>query len=96
MRPPERWPFSCLHHTEPVALLIESGGIFHGETTMAQAKLFSPDELVSSPMVCTSLLLPRVLLDAIDEAAVRDEPCSPNRSSLMRRWLIAGLRREAA
>ena len=42
------------------------------------------------------VVLPASMADAIDEAAIRDEPCSPNRSSLMRRWLIAGLRREAA
>jgi len=64
---------------------------------MAQlAKSFDAAALITSPMVCTSLLIPKILLDAIDEAAIRDEPCSPNRSSLMRRWLIAGLRREAA
>jgi hypothetical protein len=61
---------------------------------MAQAAKFDLAELVASPMICTSILIPKILLDAIDEAAVRDEPCSPNRSSLKRRWLIAGLRRE--
>jgi hypothetical protein len=63
---------------------------------MAQTAKFDAAALVASPMICTSLLIPQVLLDEIDKAAVRDDPSSPNRSSLMRRWLIAGLRREAA
>ena len=62
---------------------------------MATAK-FTPDELVASPMVNTSLLLPRVLLDEIDKAAIQDDPSSPNRSSWMRRAMIDRLKREAA
>jgi hypothetical protein len=63
---------------------------------MAQTAKFDASSLVASPMICTSLLIPKVLLDEIDKAALNDDPSSPNRSSLMRRWLIAGLRREAA
>jgi hypothetical protein len=57
---------------------------------------FTPDELVSSPMVHATFLLPKVLLDFVDQAARRDDPSSPNRSSWMRRALIGQLRREAA
>jgi metal-responsive CopG/Arc/MetJ family transcriptional regulator len=60
------------------------------------AHKFDAAELVSSPMKNTSLLLPQILLDEIDRAAVRDDPSSPNRSSWMRRALISALRREAA
>lgn len=38
----------------------------------------------------------KILIDKIDEAAQADDPSAPNRSSLMRRFLIAGLKREAA
>lgn len=57
---------------------------------------FDAGALVTSPMVCTSLLLPRVLLDEIDKAAIQDDPSAPNRSSWMRRALIDRLKREAA
>jgi hypothetical protein len=63
---------------------------------MAQTAKFDPAALVTSPMICTSLLLPKVLLDEIDRAAVNDDPSSPNRSSWMRRALIDRLKREAA
>jgi hypothetical protein len=62
---------------------------------MANAK-FDPAALVTSPMKCTSLLLPQALLDEIEKAAVNDDPSSPNRSSWMRRALIDRLKREAA
>ncbi|MHC6154806.1 hypothetical protein ACVSQB_23795 [Bradyrhizobium elkanii] len=55
---------------------------------------FAPDELVCSPMVHIGLKLPKVLLDRIDAAAALDDPSCANRSSKMRRYLIAGLRRE--
>lgn len=55
-----------------------------------------PDELVASPMVHLNMLVPKVLLDQIDEAAQRDDPSAPNRSSWARRALISQLRREAA
>lgn len=60
------------------------------------ANKFDAAELVSSPMRNTSLLLPQVLLDEIDRAAVRDDPSAPNRSSWMRRALVERLKREAA
>ncbi|MET3307912.1 hypothetical protein [Bradyrhizobium diazoefficiens] len=57
---------------------------------------FDTHELVSSPMQHVTMLLPKVLLDHIDQAAQLDDPSSPNRSSWMRRALISALRREAA
>ena len=57
---------------------------------------FDASDLLTSPMTHFSMLLPRVLLDRIDEAAKRDDPSCPNRSSWCRRALIAALRREAA
>lgn len=57
---------------------------------------FDAAELIQSPMVNTSVLLPRVLLDEIDKAAVRDDISAPNRSSVIRRALIGYLKREAA
>lgn len=62
---------------------------------MKKTDPFAPDELVCSPMVHVALKLPKILLDRIDAAAVRDDSSVPNRSSLMRRYLIAGLRRES-
>lgn len=53
-------------------------------------------ELLVSPMRHVTLLLPQVLLDHIDAAAKRDDPSCPNRSSWIRRSMIAALRREAA
>ena len=61
---------------------------------MAHATKFDATALVTSPMVNTSLLLPRGLLDEIDRAATRDDPSSPNRSSWMRRALIDRLKEE--
>jgi metal-responsive CopG/Arc/MetJ family transcriptional regulator len=66
------------------------------KTTTMTAKSFDAGALVRSPMVNTSLLLPQVLLDEIDKAAIQDDPSSPNRSSWMRRALIDRLKREAA
>lgn len=64
---------------------------------MAQnAKSFDAAALVTSPMINTSLLIPKILLDEIDRAAMRDDPCSPSRSSWMRRALIDRLKREVA
>ncbi|MGY0572405.1 hypothetical protein ACTGJ9_016115 [Bradyrhizobium sp. RDM12] len=57
---------------------------------------FSADELIASPMIHVGIKLPKILIDKIDEAAQADDPSAPNRSSLMRRFLIAGLKREAA
>ncbi|MGY2902943.1 hypothetical protein [Bradyrhizobium sp. URHC0002] len=57
---------------------------------------FNTDELIASPMTHLTLLVPRILLDRIDQAAAIDDPSSPNRSSWMRRALIGQLRREAA
>ncbi|MGY4333578.1 metal-responsive CopG/Arc/MetJ family transcriptional regulator [Bradyrhizobium sp. LB7.2] len=57
---------------------------------------FNADELVTSPMVYVGIRLPKILIDKIDDAAQADDPSAPNRSSLMRRFLIAGLKREAA
>ena len=58
----------------------------------------SASELIASPMTHVALKLPQVLLERIDQAAVADDSSVPNRSSIMRRLLIAGLRhsREAA
>lgn len=61
---------------------------------MKRTDPFAPDELVTSPMVHIGLKLPKVLLDRIDAAAAQDDPSCANRSSKMRRYLIAGLRRE--
>lgn len=61
---------------------------------MKKTDPFAPDELVASPMIHIAFKIPKVLLDRIDAAAVRDDSSVPNRSSLMRRYLIAGLRRE--
>lgn len=61
---------------------------------MKKTDPFAPDELVCSPMVHVGLKLPKVLLDKIDSAAALDDPSCKNRSSKMRRYLIAGLRRE--
>lgn len=63
---------------------------------MAQNAKFDAAALVASPMICTSLLIPKILLDEIDRAAVADDPSSPNRSSWMRRALVDRLKREAA
>lgn len=63
---------------------------------MAQTAKFDTSALIASPMIRTSLLLPRILLDEIDRAAGCDDPSSPNRSSWMRRALIDRLKREAA
>jgi metal-responsive CopG/Arc/MetJ family transcriptional regulator len=57
---------------------------------------FDAAELVTSPMKHVTMLLPEVLLDKIDAAAERDDPSCPNRSSFIRRSIIAALRREAA
>jgi metal-responsive CopG/Arc/MetJ family transcriptional regulator len=54
------------------------------------------DELIASPMRPVAFTLPKVLVDAIDKAAVRDDEASPNRSSLVRRALIQFLRRQEA
>lgn len=62
---------------------------------MAPTK-FDASELIASPMRNVSILLPQVLLDAIDKAAVQDDPSSPNRSSWIRGALIGRLKREAA
>ena len=48
---------------------------------------FNAEELITSPMVYVGIRLPKILID---------NPSAPNRSSLMRRFLIAGLKREAA
>jgi metal-responsive CopG/Arc/MetJ family transcriptional regulator len=61
---------------------------------MAQTK-FAAEDLISSPMVNISLLVPRVLLDQIDTAAAKDDPSVMNRSSWCRRALIDRLKREA-
>lgn len=61
---------------------------------MKKTDPFAPDELITSPMLHVGVKLPKILLDRIDAAAVRDDSASPNRSSLIRRYLIAGLRRE--
>lgn len=89
------WPLSflCPH---PARASSKSAGFFHGEYPVAQAAKFDASELVTSPMVNTSLLIPRILLAEIDRAALRDDPCSPSRSSWMRRALIDRLKREAA
>jgi hypothetical protein len=55
-----------------------------------------PTELLSSPMVHATFLLPKILLDHVDEAARRDDPSCPNKSSWIRGALIQRLRREAA
>jgi metal-responsive CopG/Arc/MetJ family transcriptional regulator len=60
------------------------------------AHKFDATELVASPMRNISVLLPQVLLDEIDKAAVRDDPSAPNRSSWIRGALIGRLKREAA
>ena len=57
---------------------------------------FDAAELLVSPMKHVTMLLPQVLLDHIDEAAKRDDPSAPNRSSWIRRALIGRLKREAA
>jgi metal-responsive CopG/Arc/MetJ family transcriptional regulator len=57
---------------------------------------FAAADLITSPMRHMTLLVPEILVDAIDAAAVRDDPSSPNRSSFVRRAIIAALRREAA
>jgi metal-responsive CopG/Arc/MetJ family transcriptional regulator len=57
---------------------------------------FDPTELVESPMRNVSISLPQLLLNAIDKAAGRDDPSSPNRSSWIRGALIGRLKREAA
>ncbi|MDA9542287.1 hypothetical protein ACM41_39965 [Bradyrhizobium sp. CCBAU 21362] len=68
---------------------------FSLENTMKKTT-FDADELVTSPMVYVGIRLPKILIDKIDDAAQADDPSAPNRSSLMRRFLIAGLKREAA
>ena len=55
-----------------------------------------PADLLVSPMKHLTLLVPQLLLDHIDQAATRDDPASPNRSSWIRRSIIAALRREVA
>lgn len=57
---------------------------------------FDAAELLTSPMVHLTMLVPKALLNHIDEAAQRDDPSCPNRSSWIRRSMIAALRREAA
>lgn len=57
---------------------------------------FEAHELLTSPMQHVTMLLPKILIDQIDQAAQNDDPSSPNRSSWMRRALISALRREAA
>lgn len=57
---------------------------------------FDAAELVASPMKHVTMLLPEVLIEKIDEAAQRDDPSCPNRSSFIRRSIVAALRREAA
>ena len=57
---------------------------------------FDPAALVASPMLNISVLLPKMLLEEIDRAAVRDDPSAPNRSSWIRRALISRLKREYA
>jgi hypothetical protein len=61
-----------------------------------QKSKFDASELLVSPMVHATFLLPKVLLDRIDEAAKYDDPCAPNKSSWIRGALIQRLRREAA
>lgn len=56
---------------------------------------FAAADLVTSPMKCVSILLPEVLISAIDKAAFDDDPSAPNRSSWIRGALISRLRREA-
>ncbi|MDR6305939.1 metal-responsive CopG/Arc/MetJ family transcriptional regulator [Nitrobacter vulgaris] len=53
-------------------------------------------DLTYSPMVRVSLALPQKLLKALDAQATKDDASAPNRSSVIRRYLIGGLRREAA
>jgi hypothetical protein len=57
---------------------------------------FDPADLLVSPMKHLTLLVPQLLLEHIDQAAERDDPSAPNRSSWIRRSIIAALRREAA
>lgn len=57
---------------------------------------FNVDELIASPMTHLTMLVPKILLDRIDEAAKLDDPSAPNRSSWARRALINQLKREAA
>lgn len=59
------------------------------------AHKFDAAALVTSPMKCVSILLPEVLISAIDKAALDDDPSAPNRSSWIRGALIGRLRREA-
>jgi metal-responsive CopG/Arc/MetJ family transcriptional regulator len=63
------------------------------------AKKLAPlaDELVTSPMVSISLYIPKALVESVDRLASDDDPSAPNRSSVVRRAIIAHLRRlEAA
>ncbi|GEC14659.1 hypothetical protein [Nitrobacter winogradskyi] len=53
-------------------------------------------DLNCSPMIRVSLALPQKLLRALDDQATKDDASAPNRSSVIRRYLIGGLRREAA
>lgn len=57
---------------------------------------FDAKTLTFSPMVRVSLALPQKLLKALDDQAARDDASTPNRSSVIRRYLISGLRREDA
>ncbi|UFX46135.1 hypothetical protein HAP47_0005335 [Bradyrhizobium sp. 41S5] len=61
---------------------------------MKKNEPFAADELITSPMTHVALRLPKVLVDRIDAAAAVDDPSSPNRSSLVRRFIVQGLRRQ--
>lgn len=63
---------------------------------MKKNTAFDAAELASSPMVHVGMKLPRLLLDKIDEAAIKDDESCRNRSSVMRRALVQFLRRDAA
>ncbi|MCS3476268.1 metal-responsive CopG/Arc/MetJ family transcriptional regulator [Bradyrhizobium elkanii] len=52
-------------------------------------------ELTKSEMQCVSLLIPKALLAAIDEAAGKLDPSAPNRSCFIRGAIIQKLRRNA-
>jgi hypothetical protein len=57
---------------------------------------FDPSALLTSPMKHATFLLPQILLDHVEQAAKRDDPSCPNKSSWIRGALIQRLRREAA
>lgn len=72
----------------------ERRAFFMEKENMAQK--FDAAALVTSPMKCVSILLPEVLISAIDKAAFDEDPSAPNRSSWIRGAVIGRLRREAA